>query len=100
MGEIGQIVPKGQNERSQAIYCVEAVKKRIRPVGHGVMDFLPELLVRKRVSVPRGRACPSRTRDDEYEDDCSAPYQRWSLPAMAPASRTLATSSWIHCFGR
>jgi hypothetical protein len=62
MGVDWIIVPEGPDEGSQAIDCLEAVKKRIRPVRHGVKDFVPELLVRKRVRVPRDRACPSRTR--------------------------------------
>jgi hypothetical protein len=95
MGVDRIIVPKGLDEASQAIDRPEAVIKRICPIRHGVKDFVPELLVRKRVRVPRGSRMSL-----EDEDDCSVPYQRWSLPAMAPGSRTLATSSWIHCFGR
>ncbi len=30
-------VPEGQNDRSQAIYCLEQVQPRIRPVGHGLI---------------------------------------------------------------
>jgi hypothetical protein len=30
-------VPKGLNDRSQAIYCLEPVPSRIRPVGHGLI---------------------------------------------------------------
>jgi hypothetical protein len=29
-------VPEGQNDRSQAIYCLETVQSGIRPVGNGV----------------------------------------------------------------
>ena len=29
--------PEGTNEGSQAIYCLEHVQSRIRPVGHGVI---------------------------------------------------------------
>jgi hypothetical protein len=27
----------GTNDRSQAIYCLERVQSRIRPVGHGLI---------------------------------------------------------------
>jgi hypothetical protein len=30
-------VPEGLNDRSQAIYCLERVQQRIRPVGHGLI---------------------------------------------------------------
>src|SRR5260221_12629150 len=33
----GFVVPKGLNDRSQAIYCLEHVQLRIRPVGHGLI---------------------------------------------------------------
>jgi hypothetical protein len=33
----GGIVPQGLNDRSQAIYCLEQVQSRIRPVGHGLI---------------------------------------------------------------
>ena len=31
------LVPKGPNEGSQAIYCLERVRWRIRPVGNGMI---------------------------------------------------------------
>jgi hypothetical protein len=31
--------PGGSNDRSQAIYCLERVQSRIRPVGHGLIPF-------------------------------------------------------------
>src|SRR5260221_14586770 len=30
-------VPEGPNDRSQAIYCLEHVQPKIRPVGHGLI---------------------------------------------------------------
>ena len=33
-------VPKGLNDRSQAIYCLGVRKRRSRPVGHGVIRGL------------------------------------------------------------
>ena len=30
-------VPEGLNDRSQAIYCLEQVLSRFRPVGHGLI---------------------------------------------------------------
>src|SRR5258707_9618144 len=31
------VVPEGPNDRSQAIYCLEQVQSKIRPVGHGLI---------------------------------------------------------------
>jgi hypothetical protein len=31
------VVPEGLNDRSQAIYCLEQVQSKIRPVGHGLI---------------------------------------------------------------
>jgi hypothetical protein len=36
VGMVGP-VPKGLDDRSQAIYCLESVQSRIRPVGHGLI---------------------------------------------------------------
>jgi hypothetical protein len=36
-GVVGDFVPEGLNDRSQAIYCLEQVQSRIRPVGHGLI---------------------------------------------------------------
>ena len=38
--EMWRFVPKGLNEGSQAIYCLERVQYRIRPVGDGLMLIL------------------------------------------------------------
>jgi hypothetical protein len=37
--------PEGTNDRSQAIYCLERVQSRIRPVGHGVIRTPGGLIV-------------------------------------------------------
>jgi len=31
------VVPEGRNDRSQAIYCLECVTQRTRPVGNGMI---------------------------------------------------------------
>ena len=45
-------VPEGLNDRSQAIYCLEHVESRNRPVGYGMIlaDRLPIVPVVTRVS--------------------------------------------------
>jgi hypothetical protein len=37
--------PEGLNDRSQAIYCLEAVQSRIRPIGHGLILTPGRLIV-------------------------------------------------------
>jgi hypothetical protein len=47
-------VPEGPNDRSQAIYCLEQVQSKIRPVGHGLIlthNWLVVLIV-ARLSDP------------------------------------------------
>jgi hypothetical protein len=46
--------PEGTNDSSQAIYCLEGVKSRIRPVGHGLIPTLDWsiVLVVARLSDP------------------------------------------------
>ena len=34
---LSDTVPEGPNDRSQAIYCLEQVLSRFRPVGHGLI---------------------------------------------------------------
>ena len=36
VGKVLPFVPEGPNEGSQAIYCLEQVQSRVRPVGHGL----------------------------------------------------------------
>ena len=45
--------PEGTNDRSQAIYCLEHVQSRIRPVGHGLIPTLG-LFIALIVSTPIG----------------------------------------------
>jgi hypothetical protein len=50
-------VPEGPNDRSQAIYCLEQVRLKIRPVGHGLIlthGWLVVLIV-ARLSDPSHR---------------------------------------------
>ena len=35
--DLSDFVPEGLDDRSQAIYCLEHVQLRIRPVGHGLI---------------------------------------------------------------
>ncbi len=59
--------PDGTNERSQAIYCLECVQWRIRPVGHGLIPthglliaLIVECLSDPIIPYPTGRF-PFRT---------------------------------------
>jgi hypothetical protein len=53
-------VPEGLDDRSQAIYCLEHVQLRIRPVGYGVIrsDWRATITASKQPLV-RIRPCPT-----------------------------------------
>jgi hypothetical protein len=38
-------VPEGPDDGSQAIYCLEQVQSRIRPVGYGMIGWREEAIV-------------------------------------------------------
>jgi len=45
-------VPEGLNDRSQAIYCLEQVQLRIRPVGDGMIGSGTRATIRYDKSTP------------------------------------------------
>jgi hypothetical protein len=54
--------PEGTNDGSQAIYCLERVQSRIRPVGHGMIPT-PTWISRPSggMSIGRNHTVPSGT---------------------------------------
>jgi hypothetical protein len=102
---LSAFVPKGLNDRSQAIYCLEWVKNEVRPVGNGVIR--ESLLAYYRVShdivrctnntVPTGRAALLRisqamnclaTIIQFLRNKCAAPSLRLNITPLLHHSIT------------